>query len=95
MAALHRLLMLLRRISDPVQASLESSPARHADAESPSSGNGPLITASWHTLVRVWDGREVRQYVDGLRTNTSAVAATGAWTIHRWGCQFRSRQSPD
>ena len=43
---------------------------RHANVNSPSSSNGPLITAGWHTLVRVWDGQQVRQYVDGLRTNT-------------------------
>jgi hypothetical protein len=43
---------------------------RHANINSPASGSGPLITAGWHTLARVWDGQEVRQYVDGLRTNT-------------------------
>ena len=42
----------------------------------------------WHTLVRVWDGQQVRQYVDGLRTNTVAVTATGSWTIYKWGWQF-------
>jgi hypothetical protein len=68
---------------------------RHADADSPASGNGPTITAGWHTLVRVWDGQEVRQYVDGLRSNTTAVTATGAWTIHRWGWQFAGSQRLD
>jgi hypothetical protein len=42
---------------------------RHANVDSPASGSGPTITAGWHTLVRVWDGQQVRQYVDGLRTN--------------------------
>lgn len=42
---------------------------RHANVDSPSSGSGPTITAGWHTLVRVWDGRQVRQYFGGLRTN--------------------------
>jgi Concanavalin A-like lectin/glucanases superfamily len=51
---------------------------RHANVNSPASGNGPPITAGWHTLVRVWDGQEVRQYVDGLCTNTTAVTATGS-----------------
>jgi len=27
----------------------------------------------------VWDGQQVRQYVDGLRTDTVAVTATGSW----------------
>ena len=44
---------------------------------SPSAGSGPSIAAGWHTLVRVWD-RQVRQYVDGLRTNTVAVTAAGS-----------------
>ena len=58
---------------------------RHANVDSPASGSGPTITAGWHTLVRVWDGQQVRQYVDGLRTNTVAVTATGSWTIYKWG----------
>jgi hypothetical protein len=33
----------------------------------PGSGSASTITAGWHTLVRVWDGQQVRQYVDGLR----------------------------
>jgi hypothetical protein len=41
--------------------------SRQANVNGPASGSGPLITAGWHTLARVWDGREVRQYVDGLR----------------------------
>jgi hypothetical protein len=43
---------------------------------------GP-ITAGWHTLVRVWDGQQVRQYVDGLRTKTVAMSATGSWGSYR------------
>ena len=58
------------------------SGARHANINSPTSSAGPLITAGWHTLARVWDGREVRQYVDGLRTNTTAVTATGSWPLY-------------
>jgi hypothetical protein len=67
---------------------------RHAGVDSPASGNGPTITAGWHTLVRVWDGREVRQHVDGLRTDTTPVTASGSWTIHRWG-QFAGSQRLD
>jgi hypothetical protein len=52
---------------------------RHANVDSPASGSGPTITAGWHTLVRVWDGQQVRQYVDSLRTNTTAVTAAGSW----------------
>jgi len=62
------------------------------NVNSPSSGNGPLITAGWHTLVRVWTGREIRQYVDGLRINTVAVTATGSWTIYRWGLAVLRRR---
>jgi hypothetical protein len=61
---------------------------RHANVDSPSSGSGPTITAGWHTLLRVWDGQQGRQYVDGQRTNTTATTATGSWTIHRWERQF-------
>jgi hypothetical protein len=43
-----------------------------------------------HTLVRVWDGQQLRQYVDGLRTDTVAVTATGSWSIYKWGWQFFS-----
>jgi hypothetical protein len=68
---------------------------RHAGVNSPSSGSGPTIAAGWHTLVRVWDGREVRQYVDGVRTNTTAVTATSSWTINKWGWQFTSSQALD
>jgi hypothetical protein len=60
---------------------------------SPSSGSGPSIAAGWHTLVRVWDGQQVRQYVDGLRTNTVAATASGGWTIYEWGCQFSGSQA--
>ena len=67
---------------------------RHANVDSPASSNGPLITAGWHTLVRVWDGQEVRQYVDGLRTSTTATTATGGWTLHRWGWQVSTGQAP-
>ncbi len=37
----------------------------------------------------------MRQYVDGQRTNTVAVTATGSWTIHKWGWQFTSSQALD
>jgi hypothetical protein len=63
---------------------------RHANVDSPASGSGPMITAGWHTLVRVWDGQQVRQYVDGLRTNT-----TGSWSIYKWGWQFSGSQALD
>ncbi len=68
---------------------------RQANVNSPASGSGPLITAGWHTLVRVWDGREVRQYVDGLRTNTTAVTATGSWPLYRFGYQFTGSEALD
>jgi hypothetical protein len=61
---------------------------RHANLSSPGSGSGPTFTAGWHTLVRVWDGQRVRQYLDGLRTNTVVVTASGSWTIYMWGWQF-------
>ena len=68
---------------------------RQANVNSPASGSGPLITAGWHTLARVWDGREVRQYVDGLRTNTTAVTATGSWPLYRFGYQFTGSEALD
>jgi hypothetical protein len=37
----------------------------------------------------------VRQYVNGLRTNTVAVTATGSWSISRWGWQFFSSEAVD
>ena len=33
---------------------------RHTNVNRPPSSNGPLIAAGWHTLVRVWTGREIR-----------------------------------
>jgi hypothetical protein len=63
--------------------------------DSPASGSGPTITGGWHTIVRVWDGQQVRQYVDGLRTNTTATSATGSWTIYRWGWQFTGSEGLD
>jgi hypothetical protein len=68
---------------------------RQANVNSPASGSGPLITAGWHTLVRAWDGREVRQYVEGLRTNTTAVTATGGWPLYRFGYQFTASEALD
>ena len=68
---------------------------RQANVNSPASGSGPLITAGWHTLARVWDGQEVRQYVDGLRTNTIAVTATGSWPLYRFGYQFTGSEALD
>jgi hypothetical protein len=53
---------------------------RYANLDCPSESNGPTITPGWYTLVRVWDGQQVRQYVDGLRTNTVAVTAAGLST---------------
>jgi hypothetical protein len=44
----------------------------------PGSGSASTITAGWHTLVRVWDGQQVRQYVDGLRPNTTATLRRAA-----------------
>jgi hypothetical protein len=61
---------------------------RHANPASFGSGSGPTFTAGWHTLVRVWDGQRVRQYLDGLRTNTVVVTASRSWTIYMWGWQF-------
>lgn len=76
--------LLLDVLQDP--ADVCSGPGRAAwfaaCTSLDASGNGPTITAGWRTLVRVWDGREVRQYVDGLCTNTTAMTATGSWTIH-------------
>lgn len=66
---------------------------RQANVDSPASGSGPLITAGWHALVRVWDGQQVRQYVDGRRTSATAVTATGAWSLHRFGWQFLTSQT--
>jgi hypothetical protein len=43
---------------------------RNANVDSLSSGGGPMIAAGWHTLVRVWTGQQVRQYVNGVRTDT-------------------------
>jgi hypothetical protein len=68
---------------------------RHANVNSPASTSGPLITAGWHTLVRVWDGREVLQYVDGVRVTTTAVTATGSWTIYRFGWQIYGYEALD
>jgi hypothetical protein len=68
---------------------------RHASLDSPASGSGPTITAGWHTLVKVWDRQQVRQYVDGLRTNTTATTAAGSWTIYRWGWQFTGSEGLD
>jgi hypothetical protein len=39
---------------------------RQANVNSPSSSNGPRITAGWHTLVRVWDAQQVRQWRSGV-----------------------------
>jgi len=68
---------------------------RHANVDSPAFVSGPSITAGWHTLVRVWNGQQVRQYIDGLRTNTTATSATGGWTIYRWGWQFSGSKALD
>ncbi len=38
--------------------------------------NGLLATIGWHTLVRVWNGRQVRRNVNDLRTNTTVTTAT-------------------
>jgi hypothetical protein len=44
-------------------------------------------------LLRQALGRHAN--VDGLRTNTVAVTATGSWTIYRWGWQFTGREGLD
>jgi hypothetical protein len=61
----------------------------------PRSGSGPTITAGWHTLARVWDGQQLHQYVDGVRTNTVAVTGIGSWTVYKWGWQFSGSQVLD
>jgi hypothetical protein len=68
---------------------------RHANVDSLSSGSRPTITTSWPTLVRIWDGQQVRQYVDGPQTDTTAATATGSWTIYRWGWQVGGTQELD
>jgi len=40
----------------------------------------------------VWDWQRVRQCVDGPRTNTIAVTATGSWSIYSLGGQLDSDQ---
>ena len=37
----------------------------------------------------------MRHYVDGLRTNTFAMTATGGWSIYRWDWQFSGSQALD
>jgi hypothetical protein len=84
------------RLLEPRQLALDDLlGGRHANVDSPASGSGPTITAGWHTLVRVWDGQQVCQYVDGLRTNTVAATATSGWTIYRWGWQFTGDEGLD
>jgi hypothetical protein len=51
--------------------------------------------AGWHTLARVWDGQQVRQDVDGLRTNTTAVITTGSRPLYRFGYQFAGSEALD
>ena len=53
----------------------------------------PAITPGWHAPVEVWDGREVRQYVDGLRTNTSATSSTSSCTIYLYGRLFHCKRA--
>jgi len=58
------------------------------------SGSGRNITAGWRTLVRVWTGREICQYVDGHAPNPVAVTATSSWSINRQGgWQFSGSQT--
>ena len=45
--------------------------------------------------MRVAEGQHLRQYVDGLRTNTVAVPASGSWTIYKWGWQSSGSQALD
>lgn len=89
----HLALRPLRQLAVGALLRQALGPPRNVD--SPASGNGPLIPAGWHTLVRGWDGQQVRQYIDGLRTNTTAVTAAGSWTIYRWGWQFTGSQKLD
>jgi hypothetical protein len=37
----------------------------------------------------------VLQYVDGLRTNTTAVTTTGSWSTYKWGWQFFNSEALD
>ena len=37
----------------------------------------------------------MRHYIDGLRTNTVAMTATGGWSIYRWDRQFSGSQALD
>ena len=79
-----------------VGALLRQALGRHANADSPASGSGPTISAAgWHTLLRVWDGQQVGQYLDGLRTNSTATTAIGNWTIYRCGWQFTDGEGLD
>ena len=78
-----RYLAAPRATAPAVGGLLRQALGPHASVDSPASGSGPTITADW-PLVRIWDGQQIRQYVDGLRTNTVAVTATGSWTIYRW-----------
>jgi hypothetical protein len=90
--------MVRRSLLEQRQGALDDhlrEPLGSARVDSPASGSGPTISAGWHTIVRVWDGQQVRQYVDGLRTKTTVVTATGSWTIHRWGWQFGGTQKLD
>ena len=73
-----------RQVEDataPPRFSRHIQPSSSRNVDWISSGSGPTITAGWHTLVRVWGGQQDRQYVDGLRTNTVAVTATGGWIL--------------
>jgi hypothetical protein len=45
--------------------------------------------------ANVREGQQVRQYLDGLRTNTVAVTATVSWTIYKWGWQLSGIQALD
>jgi hypothetical protein len=50
-------------------------------ATAPAYGSGPTITGGWHCAGRIWTEQQVRQYVNGLHTSTTATIATGSWSI--------------
>lgn len=73
-------------------AEIRPRPSWHITVDRSASGPASSITAGWHTLVRV--GRAAGAAVlDGLRTNTVAVTATGSWSIYKW--QFFSIEALD
>ena len=73
---------------------------RQANVNSPASGSGPLITAGWHTLARVWDGRvrdqarEDRRYSWSCKTGCEAsLLGEGMARVEIFRGQARRRRS--